>query len=210
MKKPALLTAAMSALLLLALPYGATSAQTTAMAMPAVWGQGANGYGKTSDFDGGYILEDVYSHGFYCDTSIASKAASGCEVGAAFQKPPAKQFDPLYITVPLGFTVPPMAMQCPSALICIDHPATIDLSLIGGPSSTMTPGHDHFTTTTNGFMPEWWNVEVVGVTSRATYYAISTHRSFQYIQSLIAKGDKTVTKPIPTNLFLYFAVRPPQ
>jgi hypothetical protein len=204
MKKAALLIVSIAAVFIISLPHSNAVAQTMSMPMPAATGQGPYEFGATSDFEQGYLLQDVYSRGFYCDTTIPAKSATGCEVGTSYKVPPAKNFDPLYINVP------PMSMQCPTGLTCVDHPATIDLTAIGGPANAMTPGHDHFTTTLNGYQPEWWNVEVVGVTSAATYQAIRLHRSFGYIQYLISKGDKTVTKPIATNLFLFFAVRPPQ
>ncbi len=167
-----------------------------------------NEFGKTNDYNEGRLDEDVYTHKWYCDTTIPSKSVTGCEVGKTFRVPPTRQFDPLYITVPLGFTVPPMNMQCPQGLVCVDHPPTIDLSAIRGPAEALTPGHDHFTTTDNGGVPEFWNVVVVGVTSRATYDSIAAHRSAEYIFALIKNHDPHVTKLIPTNLFLYFAVLP--
>ena len=169
-------------------------------------GDGQDGYGITRDFESGFITPITYTHGFYCDLSVPAKSQSGCEAGTSYKRPPARQFDQLYITVPLGFTVPPMDMQCPTGLVCIDHPATIDLSAIGGPGDAMTPGHDHYTTTRNNGVPEWWDVEVVGVTDSATYNDIRAHGSFAYIDHLIKMGDKHLTKPIPTNLFLFFGV----
>lgn len=186
------------------------SAQTMSMpGMPDVKGHGAfNDYGKTNNFNMGQLTEDVYTHAWYCDVTVTAKSTSGCEVGAAFKMPPAMQYDPLYITVPLGFTEPPMMMQCPDGLTCVDHPVTLDLSAIGGPPNARTPGHDHFTTTRFGGKPEWWDVQVIGVKTEATYNDIAKHGSYQYIQKLIKAGNKDVTAPIPTNLFLYFAVSP--
>ena len=184
----------------------ALSILTYASAALASPGGGSDGFGKTNDFDSGFVTENTYTQGFFCDTTVPAQSQSGCEVGKTFNKPPSKNFDPLWITVPLGFTVPQMDMQCPNGLTCVDHPATIDLSAIGGPANAATPGHDHFTSTRNGGVPEWWDVYVVGVTDRATYYAIRQHGSFAYVEQLIKSGDKHVTKPIPTNLFLFFAV----
>jgi hypothetical protein len=101
-----------------------------------------------------------------------------------------------------------MTMDCPTGLVCVDHPVTIDLSVIGMSSNAMLPGHDHYTTTVNGGQAEWWDVLVIGVKDAKTYQMIKAHRSFAYIQRLIKAGDKNVTAPIPTNIFLYFAVRP--
>jgi len=185
-------------------------AQTTnGMVVPEQAGSGSfNGFGKTDNSIKGNKTTDVYTHTWYCDTSIGAKSMSGCEVGTIFKKPPNQNYDPIYITVPLGFSVPAMSMDCPDKLVCVDHPATIDLSAIGGPANAMTPGHDHFTTTVNNGRPEWWDVFVIGVKDAKTYQDIKNHRSFEYIQQLIKRGDKNVTAPIPTNLFLYFAVAP--
>jgi len=186
----------------------ATPALAAQMTMPQAAASPLPHFGKTNDFDGGRLFEDVYTKSFYCDATVPAKSSTGCEVGANYKVPPAKNFDPLYITVPLGFTVPPMQMQCPNGVVCVDHPATVDLSLIGGPVNAMTPGHDHFTTTVNGYLPEWWHVLVIGVKNQATYDAIKRNGSFYYITQLLAKKDPNVTAPIPTNLFLYFAVVP--
>jgi len=211
MKLPTLFAAAVAALALCsAVP---SLAQQSPMAMGngirELRGGGAfNVYGRTDNSDSGQRTTDVYTHAWYCDTSVKAGSTSGCELGTTFNKPPAAQYDPLYITVPLGFTVPPMTMDCPSGLVCVDHPVTIDLSAIGMSSNAMLPGHDHYTTTLNGGHAEWWDVLVIGVKDAKTYEMIKAHRSYAYIQRLIKAGNKNVTAPIPTNIFLYFAVNP--
>ena len=83
-------------------------------------------------------------------------------------------------------------LECPAALVCVDHPGTIDLSrlepalkplypqltdtqLTAALKNFAVPGHDHFITTTNGGQPEWWDVQIVGVTSPSTYDEIRSH-----------------------------------
>ena len=189
-------------------------------------GTGIDEFGMTGANYEHQLLDFTYTKGFFCDTSVASSASSGCEVGQTYNRPPAPDFDPLYITVPLGFTVPMNMLQCPSSLICVDHPGTADLSrlesalkplyptltdaqLTAALQNFAVPGHDHFITDTNNFQPEWWDVQVVGVTSPSTYAAIQQHRSFGYIQHLLDKKDPSVLGPIPSNLFLFFGVDPP-
>lgn len=186
-------------------------------------GHGINEFGMTKSFFDGKTVSFTYTKGFYCDKHVASHATSGCEVGATYKKPPAKNFDPLYITVPLGFTVPMNMMECPTGLVCVDHPGTIDLTrlepalkplypgltkkqLTNALKNYATPGHDHYITTKNGGKPEWWDVKVIGVTSKATYENLRAHKSYGYIARQIKKGNKHITAPIPTNLFLYFGV----
>ena len=189
-------------------------------------GAGINEFGMTAANYEHQLLDFTYTKGFFCDTSVASSASSGCEVGQAYNKPPASAFDPLYITVPLGFTVPMNMLQCPDGLVCVDHPGTVDLTrlettlkplyptltdaqLTQALTNFAVPGHDHFITDTNNFQPEWWDVQVVGVTSPTTYAAIQQHRSFGYIQHLLDKKDPSVVGPIPSNLFLFFGVDQP-
>jgi len=186
-------------------------------------GMGQNQFGKTDGDINHRNLLFTYTKGFFCDTSVAATSSTGCEAGRTFNKPPAKNFDPLYITVPLGFTVPAMKMQCPNNLVCVDHPATLDLTRLAAAlapiynvtpaqlrpalKNFVTPGHDHFITTTNGGKAEWWDVVVIGVTSPSVYNSIANHHSLSYIRWLQAHHNPAVTGDIPTNLFLFFSVR---
>ena len=184
-------------------------------------GVGINQFGMTKSFFNGRTVSFTYSQGFYCDKHVASVATSGCEAGANFVVPPAKSFDPLYITVPLGFNVPMASMECPAGLACVDHPGTIDLTrlepdlkalypqltaaqLTNALRNSATPGHEHFISTLNGGKAEWWDVKVIGVTSLAEWNLINSHKSFTFLNQQVAK--KLTTPVIPTNLFLYFSV----
>ena len=187
-------------------------------------GKGIDEFGMTEAYFQHQTLPFTYTKGFFCDTSVSSSASSGCEVGQVWSHAPSPQHDPLYITVPLGFDVP--MVQCPSALVCVDHPGTIDLTrleptlkglypqltdaqLTMALKNYAVPGHDHFITDTNNFEPEWWDVQVVGVTSPQTYAAIQQHKSFGYIQHLLDNKDPNVVGPIPSNIFLFFGVDRP-
>jgi hypothetical protein len=201
---------------------GVAAAATAPVASNAMHkGVGVNEYGMTQAYLNGRTVSFTYTQGFYCDRHVAAAATSGCEVGAPFKVAPAKSFDPLYITVPLGFTAPTMSMDCPTGLVCVDHPGTIDLSrlesalkglypnlsaaqLTAALKNTAVPGHQHFITTANMRQPEWWNVDVVGVTSLKEWNTINAHKSFKFLNQQVQK--KMTTGILPTNLFLYFGV----
>jgi hypothetical protein len=185
-------------------------------------GRGINEFGMTKAFYKGHTTSFTYSRGYWCDKSVKSTASSKCEAGAKWKHAPSKQHDPLYITVPLGFTIKPMSMECPNGLVCVDHPGTIDLrrlepalkplyptltkkQLLKALSNSATPGHQHFITTKFGGRPEWWDVRVVGVTSKSEYQKISRHKSAAYLLHQVKAGKTTPV--IPTNLFLYFGVK---
>ena len=220
--------AAVAGALTLAAGIGAAGATGTSHSMSASaspasmhMGRGPSSYGMTKAFYRHKAVNFTYSKGFFCDTSVRSKAPSGCEAGANFKKAPAKRYEPLYITVPLGFKTRPMSMDCPNGIVCVDHPHRIDLSrlepalkplypgvskkqLIKALGNSPTPGHDHFIDTRAGGKAIWWDVKVVGVTKRAEYNKIARHKSAAFLKHEV-KADKT-TKVIPTNLFLFFSV----
>lgn len=181
----------------------------------AATGHGVNEFGMTKAYFDGKTTSFTYANGFYCDTSVSAKSSSGCEAGATFHKPPSKKdFDPLFITVPLYSKGAMPRMECPSGKVCVDHPGTIDLSrlssALGAPPSALynaaVPGHQHFITTANNGKAEWWDVKVIGVTSAKVFKQIDQHQSYSYIQKLRREKNKHVTANIPTNLFLWFGV----
>ncbi len=216
------LAASMTMVAIAGIGIAAGAATMTTPSNATQKGMGTNEYGMTQSFYNGHTVNFTYSMGFYCDTHVPAASSSGCEAGTSYKVAPAANFDPLYITVPLGFTVPPMSMDCPTGLVCVDHPGTMDLSalepalkplypqytaaqLTSALKNFATPGHEHFITTKNGGQAEWWDVKVVGVTSQAEWNAINAHKSFAFLDSQVKKN--LTTPIIPTNLFLFFGVK---
>lgn len=202
---------------------GVAVATTTSQSNAREYGRGIDQFGMTKGFYEGSAVDFTYTKGFWCDRSVASTASSGCEAGASWKRAPAAQHDPLYITVPLGFTVPANMQDCPSGLVCVDHPGTIDLTrlepalkplypgltdaqLTAALKNSAVPGHDHFVADDNEGAPEWWDVRIVGVTSPTVLADIRAHKSNKYIEDLIRAKNPNVVGPIPTNLFLFFGV----
>ena len=176
--------------------------------------------GVTSDWLNGQNVQALYTQEYFCDTSVSSQAASGCEVGApAKNLPPgvsSAQFtDPLYIPVPL-FSPGPSYLQCAAGVPCIDHPTSIDLTRIASalgvsPSAVanaMLPGHDHIITTRNGNKPEWWPVVVIGVTNPGSFKLIEQAKSLAEVRLLQSIPNSGVTPDIPTNVSLFFQTLP--
>jgi hypothetical protein len=163
-----------------------------------------------------------YTKGFSCDTSIPSAATTGCEAGTKWTKAPAEITDELFITVPLGFTV--KNLECPANLVCVDHPGTIDLTRLEPALKPLypqlsdaqltqvlrnypAPGHDHFMQVNGGYRAEWWEVVIIGVTDRKVYDRIAASHNYKTAGDLLRAKNPHVIGPIPTNIFLHFAVR---
>ena len=199
----------------------------------------AHGWVSGTPGAAGQDVQLLYSEQQFCDSSVANPGAAPCEVGkpaatvppgvgdptvptAANSAPGAtggnSQIDPLYIPVPLGFT--PTYSQCPSAITCIDHPMTVDLSNIapylpGNPSpASLTnvplPSHDHVIRTRNADQPEWWNVEVVPVTSQAQLNAVENLKDLTASQELPFNPTTNPGGAIDSNIYLWFQTLPGQ
>ena len=191
--------------------------------------------GISRDWIEGQDVEALYTEPYYCGTtSVTVHSSSGCEAGSdptsvppgvSDRTPPTptqtnSQIDPLYIPVPL-YSSPAVAYtQCSSAITCIDHPATIDLSqlasVLGAPAASLDnvalPGHDHLLTTRNGDQPEWWNVIVIPVTSPTGLASVESAKSYSAVKALENVSGSGIgvdgVGEVPTNAYLWFQTLP--
>lgn len=172
--------------------------------------------GLTHSYYDGHTLDFLYTANFYCDTSVSSKAATGCEAGAKYTSlpPNATSQDPVYIVVPLGFTPTGAPLHCATKGDCIDHPGTMDLTRLASkldPILHTTPAqltnaalspHSHFIDNRNDNLPEWWNVVIVGAANQAAYDRAVAGKSYASLKA--QEGKNGLTAEVPTNVFLYF------
>ena len=165
----------------------------------------------TPAWSNGQTVSIQYPQNFFCDTSVASSASSGCEVGTAANVGPVgnPNRSVLYVLVPL-FHNPSPAPMCAQAS-CPNHPLNIDLSRIAGALSAMPdavaevplPAHSHIL---DGNAGGWWQVKIVAVTNQAAWATLAAGKSQMVMDSLIATPNSGVAGPIPTNLYLFFNV----
>ncbi|MFJ1648161.1 hypothetical protein [Streptomyces sp. NPDC088258] len=176
--------------------------------------------GVTEGWYEGSTVTFLYTQNFYCDPSVPSGAASKCEAGTKANRVPpgttSERFtDPLYIPVPL-FSPGPAALQCPANEPCVDHPTSIDLSALSAAlktpaaklKNTMLPGHDHIIADRNKNRPEWWPVKVVAVSDPDSYAKIQAGKDLATVTKLAADPNSGVSRPIDTNVFLWFQTLP--
>ncbi len=196
--------------------------------------------GVSHDWIQGQDVQALYSEPYYCGTTtITVHSSTGCEAGAdptsvppnvgdTTIPTPANSYpsvangtiDPLYIPVPLYASPPVSYAQCSSAITCIDHPATIDLSplatTLGAPAPSLynvpLPAHDHLLTTRNGDQPEWWNVIVIPVTSPGGLAAVQNAKDYAAVRALETTAGSGVgvtgAPEVPTNAYLWFQTLP--
>ena len=182
---------------------------TIALAAPSATQPVANS--TTPAWTDGRTVTVQYAQNFFCDTSVASGASSGCEVGQDSNRGPVANADRsvLYVLVPL-FANPDPAPMCAVAS-CPNHPMTIDLSRIAGAlgatpdqlTSVPLPAHSHIL---DGAAGGWWDVKVVAVTNQHAWAQLAMGKSEAVMDRLIATPGSGVLGPIPTNLYLFFNV----
>jgi hypothetical protein len=182
---------------------------TIALAAPSATQPVANA--TTPAWTDGRTVTVQYAQNFFCDTSVASGASSGCEVGQDSNRGPVANADRsvLYVLVPL-FANPDPAPMCAVAS-CPNHPMTIDLSRIAGAlgatpdqlTSVPLPAHSHIL---DGAAGGWWDVKVVAVTNQHAWAQLAMGKSEAVMDRLIATPGSGVLGPIPTNLYLFFNV----
>lgn len=170
---------------------------------------------RTPAWTNGKTVTIQYAQDFFCDTTVASSAPSGCEVGQDANRGPVANADRsvLYVLVPL-FADPNPAPMCAEAdpgtgSGCPNHPLTIDLSRIAGAlgvtptavADVPLPAHSHIL---DGPAGGWWEVPVVGVTSQACWSTLAAGKDVAAITAAQQMG--CATGAIPTNLYLFFNV----
>lgn len=146
-----------------------------------------------------------YAQNFFCDKSVSSGAASGCELGQAANVGPVANADrsTLYVLVPLFNPTENLDLQCPNTGSCVNHPMTLDLSRVFGAgfANAALPAHSHVL---DGPAGGWWDIKVVGVLNQTSWNTIAAGKDQATMFSVIAA--KGAVGPIPTNLYLFFNV----
>lgn len=167
----------------------------------------------TPAWSGGTTVKIQYPQNFFCDTSVASHASSGCEVGTAANVGPVgnPNRSVLYVLVPL-FANPVPAPMCGSGdgpNSCPNHPLNVDLSRVfgAGAADVALPAHSHIL---DGNAGGWWQVKIVAVTTQAAWTKLSVDKSQVSMDAQIALNDGSVLGPIPTNMYLFFNVVGPR
>jgi len=170
---------------------------------------------QTPAWSNGQTVTIQYPQNFFCDTSVASSASSGCEVGTAANVGPVANPDrsTLYVLVPL-FANPSPAPMCGVAN-CPNHPLNVDLSRIAGAlgaspeavANVALPAHSHIL---DGNAGGWWNVKIVAVTNQTAWAKLAVDKSATGMTALINDPSSGVVGPIPTNMYLFFNVVGPR
>ena len=85
-----------------------------------------------------------YTKSYFCAEPPSSGAPSDCEIGAPAEVAPRPGPIPtIYAIAAVGFSPDPATLACAAGSPCLNHPAMIDASRIGGPASALALSHSH-------------------------------------------------------------------
>lgn len=167
--------------------------------------------------DKGYIAgwldgEDVslhYTKSFFCEEPPESGAASGCVIGAEPQVDPRPGPIPTIYAIAAVRIQPDVAtLACAAGSACLNHPAMLDASRIGGPANAPALPHSHIVTERRG---GWWHTVNIRVFDLDVWNEIAAAKSLAKVRELQADptvgGAGLISQDTPTNIFFFIEVQ---
>jgi hypothetical protein len=168
--------------------------------------------------DKGYIAgwldgEDVslhYTKWFSCEEPPESGAASGCVIGADAEVDPRPGPIPtIYAIAAVRIQPDPATLACAAGSVCLNHPAMLDASRIGGPADAPALPHSHIVTERRG---GWWHTVNIRVFDLDVWNEIAAAKSLAKVRELQADpaigGAGLISQDTPTNIFFFIQVQP--
>jgi len=192
-------------------------AQDIAAAQPMDAAMHAGHLSPNADEDKGYIDgwfegEDVqlyYTKSYFCDA--LSPGATPCEVGAppdnAPRPGPIRTIYAIVAAPPILSSIDPATLACPFNSACLNHPAMIDLSRIGGSPTAGPAAHNHILSARGG---GWFHTVNIRVFSAAAWNTIAAAKSLSAVRAL-QEGDtqhgvpNVISGDTPTNIYFFIA-----
>jgi len=193
-------------------PLSPTSAEPDGSATHAAEGHALAGNDEEKGYIDGWIDgEDVrlyYTRAYFCAEPPSSGAASNCELGAPGVVTPRSGPIPIiYAIAAVGFQPDPATVACPAGSTCLNHPAMIDASRVGGSSTANPPSHSHILSQRGG---GWFNTVNIRVFSLQAWNEIAAAKSLEKVRELqggnpAAGVPGVISADTPTNIYFFIA-----
>jgi hypothetical protein len=178
-------------------------------------GESASNHVATSD-DKGYIdgwiegqdVQLYYTRSYFCAEPPSSGATTNCELGAPGEVDPRPGLIPtIYAIAAVGFRPDPTTVACAAGSPCLNHPAMIDASRVGGSPTAAPPSHSHILSQRGG---GWFNTVNIRVFSASAWNQIAEAKTLDKVREL-QDGNPRVGVPgvisadTPTNIYFFIA-----
>ena len=175
---------------------------------------GIHGVSQTEDkgyIDGWFDGREVqlyYTKSYFCAEPPLSGAPSDCEIGAPPEVGPRPGRIPtIYAIAAVGFQPDPATLACLRGSPCLNHPAMIDASRIGGLAAGPGLSHSHILDSRAG---GWFNTVNIRVFSATAWNEIAAAKTLAKVRELQG-GNPAVGVPgvisadTPTNIYFFIA-----
>jgi hypothetical protein len=185
---------------------GAPAAAIGAHAGHASAGNDAHGY-----IDGWFEGETVqlhYTKSYFCEEPPSSGAPTNCELGAPAEVPPRPGPIPtIYAIAAVGGISPdPATLACRAGTPCLDHPAMIDASRVGGSPTGPAVPHSHIISEHRG---GWFHTVNIRVRDLGVWNQIAAAKTLEKVRELQADpnvgGRGLISADTPTNIFFFIS-----
>jgi len=158
-------------------------------------------------FDGRDV-QLYYTKSYFCAEPPLSGAPTNCEIGAVAEVAPRPGLIPtIYAIAAVGFEPDPATLACVRGSPCLNHPAMIDASRIGGPAAGPALSHSHILDSRAG---GWFHTVNIRVLSATAWNEIAAAKTLAKVRELQG-GNPAVGVPgvisadTPTNIYFFIA-----
>jgi hypothetical protein len=161
--------------------------------------------------DGWIDGDDVqlyFTRSYFCAEPPSSGPPSNCELGAPGEVPARPGPIPtIYAIAAVGFQPDPATIACRAGTPCLNHPAMIDASRVGGSPTASPPSHSHILSHRAG---GWFNTVNIRVFNVQAWNQIAAAKSLAKVRELQG-GNGSIGVPgvisadTPTNIYFFIA-----
>jgi hypothetical protein len=183
-------------------------AHVSASHAPGSHATAADDKGYIDGWVGGEDVQLYYTRSYFCAEPPASGAPTNCELGAPGEvQPRSGPIPTIYAIAAVGFRPDPATVACAAGSPCLNHPAMIDASRVGGSPTATPPSHSHILSQRGG---GWFNTVNIRVFSESAWNEIAAAKTLAKVRELQG-GNPAVAVPgvisadTPTNIYFFIA-----
>jgi len=176
----------------------------------------SSGSGASQSADKGYIdgwfdgreVQLYYTKSYFCAEPPLSGAPSDCEIGAPAEVAPRPGPIPtIYAIAAVGFQPDTATVACLAGSPCLNHPAMIDASRVGGPASARAPSHSHILDRRGG---GWFHTVNIRVFNETAWNEIAAAKTLAKVRELQGGNPAVgvagvISADTPTNIYFFIA-----
>ena len=160
--------------------------------------------GETKAFVGGWLEGEAetvalrYTRSYFCEEPPVNGSATECEVGAEPEAfPRAGVMPKMYALAPAFQPAPdPATVHCRAGMVCPNHPAHLDLSLVGGGANAPAVAHSHIVPTCQAGWHETVNIRIA---SLAVWNAIAYEPDGMRLAKIQSSSNPCVWNSVPAS-----------